>query len=135
MGAIMDHRRAQVIIHLTRHKAEGSTAAELSVSSVVNEDTTFGSAAAILTDLYRSGKVVKLTERRNGGYVYVLPQHTTGREIIPYTPARLRRFTEDERAYAERLMAALRREADGPNADPIMLSIFQKTFYPGNTFR
>lgn len=43
-----------------------------------------GSASGALSNLHRSGLIVRLTERRNGAGIYVLPERVAGRTVVPY---------------------------------------------------
>jgi len=45
-----------------------------------------GASSGTLTRLHRAGHLARLTRRRNGNEVYVLPEHVNGRETQPYRP-------------------------------------------------
>lgn len=45
-----------------------------------------GASSGTLTRLHRAAHIARLTRRRNGNEVYVLPEHVNGRETQPYRP-------------------------------------------------
>lgn len=45
-----------------------------------------GASSGTLTRLHKSGRVQRLTRRRNGNQVYVQAEHVLGREVSPYRP-------------------------------------------------
>lgn len=52
----------------------------------VTLDRGHGAVSGALTRLHRSGKIVRITERRFGQEVYVLPEYVHHREEAPYRP-------------------------------------------------
>lgn len=66
---------------------------------------THGATSAALTRLHRAGHLARLTERRNGSTVYVIPDWTAGRPVAPASTPRTRRLTPQQALVAARATA------------------------------
>lgn len=88
---------------LTRRAEAGATWREVAAE---RGGMGHGSASRILSDAHRHGTVVRLSERRDGCAVYVLPEHARDRERVPYhvRPAPDR---EDAAVMAGRVLAVI----------------------------
>jgi len=73
-------RLVQAYLHVIRCGPKGSTWAEYAVIAGIHH----GSASSALSNLHRTGMIVRLAQRRGGSGIYVLPQHAEGRETKPY---------------------------------------------------
>lgn len=77
-------RRVQDRVHeMVRYWQQvGVTQAEVSLRLGLGH----GSASGALTRLHRADKIARLATKRDGQYVYVLPEHVHGRPLSAYTP-------------------------------------------------
>ena len=70
------HRQGWVLGALTNAETTGLTWAEIDRWKHWGH----GSISGVLSNLHKAGKIARLTERRDGCFVYVLPEHVNGRE-------------------------------------------------------
>lgn len=88
-----------------------------------------GAASGALTRLHRSGKIVRLEERRVGQEVYVIPEFVKGRPTVDYRPnvgrideqaiEEIRRVAKQE-ALREAAEAVTRNGEDGMNTPALV---------------
>lgn len=71
-----------VLYSVAANLAEGATQSEVSAHLQIGH----GAASGALTRLHRADEIVRLAEKRDGKYVYVLPEHAGNRPISSYTP-------------------------------------------------
>jgi DNA-binding transcriptional ArsR family regulator len=62
--------------------SDGITWAEMSAATGQHHGTVSGA----LSNLHKAGLITRLTERRGGSQIYVLPEHVSGRQEAPYRP-------------------------------------------------
>lgn len=74
--------------------------------------THHGSASGALSNLHRKGELLRLTERRGGQSVYVLPAHQQGRPLVPP------RINASSLTGAERAMIESYRNRDKVEPEP-----------------
>jgi hypothetical protein len=90
-GGATARRQAVVLDELLRVGPHGYTWNELAHRTGMHH----GQASGALTVLHKTGRIVRLTEKRNRCRVYVHPGFVDGRETEPYTP-RVRPVSVDE---------------------------------------
>lgn len=82
-----------------------------------------GSASRVLSDLHRTGRVLRLSERRGGSSVYVLPEHRRDRETVPYKQPKPPPDREDAAVMAARVQGVIERWGLDASAAPAMHGI------------
>lgn len=71
-----------VLYSVAANLTEGATQSEVSAHLQIGH----GAASGALTRLHRSDEIVRLAEKRDGKYVYVLPEYAGNRPVSSYTP-------------------------------------------------
>lgn len=81
---ITSKRQQAVLRHLAIAGARGGTWREIGGVHGWHH----GQVSGALSVLHKVGRIARLTEQRDGSAVYVLPDHTEGRDIAPVKPRR-----------------------------------------------
>jgi hypothetical protein len=99
------HRRVlipEALNMVARNGKHGITWAELAMQKQLHH----GQASGALSNLHRTGRVVRLKERRGRCGVYVLPIYVDGRETVPHKSNK-RRVNRDAEFKIEALLLEL----------------------------
>jgi hypothetical protein len=83
-SGVTSARQKMIYEYVAWWKGAGLTVKEIRESA----DLHHGQASSALSLLHKSGRIERLTERRNGCAVYVLPEYVGGRETAPHGRSR-----------------------------------------------
>lgn len=99
-------RQLQVVDHLSQAAFRGMTWRDLSDETGWHH----GTASGALSVLHKTGVIYRLTARRNGCAIYVLPEFLRKRETAPHRPNASRAVLEDLIHQLDALLSAGRVE-------------------------
>jgi len=82
----IDEELDVVVDFLTRAGTRGLTVTTVKRAALTGDDNQLrlahhGTASAALSILHKSGRIARLTERRNGAHIYVTPENIDGRDF------------------------------------------------------